>query len=43
MKNVWNYLPVFCECGGLISGKLGSSSVVCLRYDSEFKLERSET
>lgn len=33
-------LPIFCECGGVMSSKMGSKYVICLDCKSEYRLQR---
>lgn len=35
-----DFVPQFCECGGYLSATLGSTTLTCLKCNTEFKIQK---
>lgn len=34
------FIPIFCECGGIVSGKIGTNHGICLDCKAEYEIVR---
>ena len=40
-RNIRNqFIPIFCDCSGVIFGKFASKNVICHNCEKEFVLEK---
>ena len=41
-EHIQYVIPLFCRCGNVLSGKLGSCKAVCIICDSEYEIIKQE-